>query len=126
MKPAGSQVRVLEALRQLGGATADELAHELGGGPVAMRVHLRNLLAAGLVRHEEERRTVGRPVRRFHLTAAADSTFPKQYELLAVALADAVAEKLGPKALEAVLDDWLDKLEPYLRAQLPDDEDALI
>lgn len=124
MKVAGPQGRVLEALRKRGGATAEELSRELGGGAVAMRVHLRNLLAAGLVRHEEERREVGRPVRRFHLTAQADASFPKQYELFAVALADAVADKLGAKALELVLDDWLDKLEPYLRKQLPLDDDA--
>lgn len=123
MKVAGTQGKVLEALRRLGGATAEELSTELGGGAVAMRVHLRNLLAAGLVTHEEERREVGRPVRRFTLTASADSTFPKQYERFAVALADAVAEQLGPKALEAVLESWLDKLEPYLRARLPDDPD---
>ncbi len=124
MKVAGTQGRVLEALRRMNGATAEELSHELGGGAVAMRVHLRNLLAAGLVTHEEERREVGRPVRRFKLTATADSTFPKQYELFAVALADAVAEQLGPKALQAVLDHWLDRLEPYLKELLPEDPDA--
>ncbi len=123
MKLGGPQARVLEALRRRGGATAEELARELGGGAVAMRVHLRNLLAAGLVSHEEERQEVGRPVRRFQLTAAADSTFPKQYERFAVALADAVAEQLGEKALKAVLDNWLDRLEPYLKARLPDDPD---
>src|SRR5262245_59030866 len=79
MKVAGTQGKVLEALRKMGGATAEELSRELGGGAVAMRVHLRNLHAAGLVAHEEERRDVGRPVRRFKLTASADSTFPKQY-----------------------------------------------
>jgi len=126
MKVAGTQGKVLEALRKLGGATAEELSHELGGGAVAMRVHLRNLLAAGLVTHEEERREIGRPVRRFKLTASADSTFPKQYELFAVALADAVAEQLGPQALQAVLDNWLDRLEPYLKSRLPDDPDDLL
>ena len=69
---------------------------------------------------------VGRPVRRFNLTASADSTFPKQYELFAVALADAVAEQLGTKALDAVLDNWLDRLEPYFDARLPEDPDARV
>ena len=44
MKLDGPQGRVLEALRKSPGATAEELARELGGGPVAMRVHLRSLL----------------------------------------------------------------------------------
>ena len=123
MKVVGTQAKVLEALRELGGATAEELSRELGGGAVAMRVHLRNLLAAGLVTHEEERREVGRPVRRFKLTAAADATFPKQYELFAVALADAVAEQLGAKALLGVLDRWVDRLEVYLNVSLPQDPD---
>src|SRR5262245_25801312 len=119
MKVAGPQGRVLEALRRRAGATAEELARELGGGAVAMRVHLRNLLAAGLVSHREERRDIGRPVRRFHLTARADGTFPKQYERFAVALAEAVADQLGPKALEVVLDGWVAQLVPYLKEQLP-------
>ena len=126
MKLGGPQARVLEALRKKGGATAEELSRELGGGAVAMRVHLRNLLAAGLVTAAEERREIGRPVRRFQLTASADSTFPKQYELFADALADAVADQLGPKALQAVLDNWLDRLEPYLEARLPLDPDERI
>lgn len=126
MKVPGPQGRVLEALRRSGGATADELARELGGGAVSMRVHLRNLLAAGLVDAEEERREVGRPVRRFRLTASADSSFPKQYELFAVALADAVADLLGPQALEAVLDNWMSRLEPYLEARLPEDPDERV
>jgi predicted ArsR family transcriptional regulator len=117
---------VLEALRKRGGATAEELSRELGGGAVAMRVHLRNLLAAGLVAHEQERQKVGRPVRRFHLTPSADATFPKQYELFAVALAEAVAEQLGLQALQAVLDTWLDRLEPYLNARLPEEPDARV
>jgi predicted ArsR family transcriptional regulator len=118
------QGRVLEALRRRGDATAEELANELGGGPVAMRVHLRNLLSAGLVRHDEERREVGRPVRRFELTAAADALFPKKYELLAVALAEAVAEHVGVSALLKVLDRWVEQLIPYFEQRLPKDPDA--
>ena len=117
---------MLEALRKRGGSTAEELSRELGGGPVAMRVHLRNLLAAGLVCHEEERREVGRPVRRFHLTADADSSFPKQYQLFAVALADAVAHTLGAKAFDAVMENWLAQLVPYLDERLPKDPEARI
>src|SRR5574341_1487274 len=87
----GPRRRILETLRLRGPLTARELAGLRGGGTVAMRAHLRNLLASGLVAHEEERQSVGRPARRYRLTPAADAEFPKHYDLLAVKLAEAVA-----------------------------------
>lgn len=120
----GPQRRILETLRLRGPLTARELAGLRGGGTVAMRVHLRNLLASRLVAHEEERPSVGRPARRYRLTPAADAQFPKHYDLLAVKLADTVAAELGEAALIRVLRRWLDELHPYLEARLPSDFDA--
>lgn len=120
----GPQRRILEALRLRGPSTARELADLRGGGTVAMRAHLRNLLASGLVAHEEERQPVGRPVRRYRLTPAADAQFPKHYQLLAVKLAEAVAAELGPEALIRILRRWLEDLHPYLDARLPRELEA--
>jgi predicted ArsR family transcriptional regulator len=120
----GPQRRILETLKLRGPLTARELSDLRGGGTVAMRAHLRNLLAAGLVAHEEERQSVGRPVRRHRLTPAADGQFPKHYDLLAVKLAETVAAELGHEALVRVLRRWLDELHPYLDARLPGDFDA--
>ena len=120
----GPQRRILEALKLRGPLTARELAAVRGGGTVAMRVHLRNLVASGLVAHEEERQSVGRPTRRYRLTPASDALFPKHYDLLAVKLAETVAAELGEEALVRILRRWLDELHPYLDAQLPNDFEA--
>lgn len=120
----GPQRRILEALKLRGPLTARELAALRGGGTVAMRAHLRNLVASGLVAHEEERRAVGRPARRYRLTPASDALFPKHYDLLAVKLAETVAAELGEEALVRILRRWLDELHPYLDAQLPNDFQA--
>ena len=122
--PDGPQRWILETLRARGPLTARELADLRGGGAVAMRSHLRNLLASGLVAHEEERRSAGRPVRRFSLTPAADAQFPKHYDLLAVKLAETIAAEHGEPALVGILRRWLDELHPYLDARLPSDFDA--
>ena len=121
---AGARHRVLQALREAGPPTAEELAVRLGGGPVAMRVHLRQLVAEGLVDHEPDRKAMGRPARRFRLTPAADARFPKQYDLLALKLMESVAEDLGPAALERVLSRWEDLLHAHLDATLPKDPAA--
>src|SRR5262245_42368833 len=102
--------QILEALRRHGAATAQELARRLGGGAAAMRVHLRQLAAAGLVHSDEEHQRLGRPVRRFRLTPAADERFTKQYELFAIKLAETVATELGAPAFERVLSRWEDEL----------------
>jgi len=108
--------RVLEALKRHGPGTAAELAERLGGGAVAMRAHLRELLAAGLVEDREVRRAVGRPVRRYHLSPRAESLFPRQYERFAVTLVEDLED--GP-ALDAILSRWEDRLFDHLDRDLP-------
>jgi predicted ArsR family transcriptional regulator len=51
----------------------------------------------------DERGRTGRPATRYNLTAAGDHLFPKSYDLLNVAVIDAVAEELGPDAAVRVL-----------------------
>src|SRR5262249_46279013 len=121
---AGPGRRILDALKLEGPRTARELAESLGGGEVAMRAHLRYLHAAGLVAHEEERQPIGRPVRRFRLTTAADALFPRPYDLLAVRLFETIGAELGPAAVEKILARWEDDLARYLDALLPKAPDA--
>ncbi|HKA88769.1 MAG TPA: helix-turn-helix domain-containing protein [Haliangiales bacterium] len=120
----GRRRRVLDALKAHGPATAGELANMLGGGPVAMRAHLRSLTAAGLVAHSDDHRPVGRPVRRFRLTPAADSLFPKRYDLFAVKLVEAIVSELGEEALTKILGRWQADLERHLGDGLPPDPRA--
>jgi predicted ArsR family transcriptional regulator len=120
----GPQRRILEALKLRGPLTARQLAALRGGGTVAMRAHLRNLVLSGLVAHEEERQAVGRPARRYRLTPDSDALFPKHYDVLAVKLAETVAAELGEEALIRILRRWLEELHPYFDAQLPNEFEA--
>jgi predicted ArsR family transcriptional regulator len=119
IRDGGAGRRVLEALKRHGPSTASELAALLGGGPVAMRAHLRRLLAAGLAAHEEERRAVGRPVRRFRATRAADELFANGYDALALALSEAVVAEWGEGGLARVLERSNANLQRDLGATLP-------
>jgi len=119
VREEGPEQRILDALKRHGPSTAGELSALLGAGPVAMRVHLRRLLAAGLVAHVEEHRPLGRPVRRFRVTQAADGRFARGYDLLAVALSEAVVAEWGESGLERILGRWRAQLERSLDAQLP-------
>jgi predicted ArsR family transcriptional regulator len=51
----------------------------------------------------DERGRTGRPATRYNLTEAGDHLFPKSYDLLNVAVIDAVAQELGPDAAVRVL-----------------------
>lgn len=113
----GAQRRILDALKQHGPLTASELAKLIGGGAVAIRVHLRNLRAAGLVVAAEELRPRGRPVRRFRLTDDASQHFANHYELFAVKLAEAIAQKEA--SLDKILAGWVDELADHLAQRLP-------
>jgi predicted ArsR family transcriptional regulator len=119
VRVGGSERRILETLKRHGPKTAGELSTLVGGGAVGMRAHLRRLHAAGLVTHEVERRRLGRPVRRFRVTEAADALFARGYDSLAVALSEAVVAEWGEHGLERILGRWSAGLERDLGAQLP-------
>jgi predicted ArsR family transcriptional regulator len=121
---ASTKRRLLEALKRYGPKTARELAKFLGGGPVAMRVHLRNLGAAGLVRHSEEHQRVGRPVRRFSLTAEADALFAKRYDQFAVKLVEGVFLVAGQDVLRGILRLWEQELVEALEPRLAPDAET--
>jgi predicted ArsR family transcriptional regulator len=119
VRDGGSERRILEALKRHGPRTAAELSTLLGVGAVGMRAHLRRMLRSGLVTHEEEHRPLGRPVRRFRATQAGDALFAQGYDLLAVALSEAVVAEWGESGLERILGRWSAQLERDLRARLP-------
>lgn len=73
--PSPTQRRVLEALKRLGEATADELAVTLEVSSSAVRQHLGALRAAGLIDARQERGHAGRPADRFHATTQTEPLF---------------------------------------------------
>ena len=77
---SGSTRRLLEQLKQMGDATADQLALETGVTVSAVRQVIRPLEESGLVAHRDERAaSPGRPRRWYCLAPAAESLWPKRY-----------------------------------------------
>lgn len=74
-----SRRSILNALKSLGEATADDLAVMMGVTVGAVRQQLAPLGEEGLVAHRDERRGPGRPRRWYCLTPSAESLFPKRY-----------------------------------------------
>ena len=70
---------VLSTLKTRGEASADEVAAVLGFTVSAVRQHLGPLEEKGLVAHRDQRPGPGRPRRRYCLTPAAESLWPKRY-----------------------------------------------
>ncbi len=72
-----------------------------------MRQQLLQLQREGWVEsriaRSEERGRTGRPATRYSLTEAGDHLFPKNYDILNVAIIDAVTEELGPDAAKRML-----------------------
>lgn len=73
--PTPTQRRVLEALKRLGEATADELAVALEVSSSAVRQHLGALRTAGLIDARQERGHAGRPADRYRATARTEPLF---------------------------------------------------
>ena len=87
-----AQRRVLEALKRLGEATADELAESLTITGSAVRQHLAALRSAGFVDSTPERGHAGRPSDRYHATDASEQLFGASTEF-AVQLLELVGEE---------------------------------
>ena len=72
-----------------------------------MRQQLLQLQREGWVEsriaRSEERGRTGRPATRYSLTEAGDHLFPKNYDLLNIAIIDAVSDELGPEAAKRML-----------------------
>ena len=90
-------------LHHAGGMSIDELAEHLAVTRTAIRQHLAALERDGLVLRGETRPTGRRPEQLYRLTDHAKEQFPRQYQLLASALIDEVADIIGPEALATLM-----------------------
>jgi iron-sulfur cluster biosynthesis transcriptional regulator SufR len=123
--------RILIALKERGGMTADELADRLGISPVAVRRHLTNLERDRLVDHEEEQRGIGRPSYVYRLTEAANRIFPNNYDQLASHVLETIQELYGPEAVSRIFEHRAQELARSYRplitgGSLPDRLEQLI
>lgn len=108
---------ILGLLKRRGEARADELAAQLGITPSAVRQHLSGLVANGFVAHRPVKGGPGRPKHVFHLTAAAESFFPKAYPELTNELL-AYVEDEDPALLARVFERRRDRRIDQARARM--------
>lgn len=95
--------RVLQAISQQGPITTTALADGLGLSDTAIRRHVDNLLADGLIEPHEAtagRRGRGRPARSYVVSAAGHRSLTSDYDHLATAAMHYLADALGPAAVE--------------------------
>ena len=99
----GTRARIARLILEQGPVTAAGLSARLGLTPAAIRRHLDNLLAEGMIEAREARcygsRGRGRPARLFAITDAGRSAFEHAYDDLATSALRFLAETAGPGAV---------------------------
>jgi len=99
----GTRGRIARLILENGPATAAGLSARLGLTPAAVRRHLDNLQADGLIETRIARtygnRGRGRPARLFAITDAGRSAFEHAYDDLATSALRFLAERAGPDAV---------------------------
>lgn len=107
-------------LEHKAGLTIDQITASLGITRSAVREHLGalerdRLVAPGAFAVS----TGGRPGRRYTLTAKGLAVFPKQYDLMARMLLEALSQHLGADKAEGALRDLGAKLAAQFKARIP-------
>jgi predicted ArsR family transcriptional regulator len=102
-RPAAGADRLLGVIKRRGPQRVGDLARALGVTAEAVRQQLVNLVEAGLVTAEIQKRGVGRPARLWSLTAAADARFPDTHAELTVQLIGAIRGAFGEAALDKII-----------------------
>jgi predicted ArsR family transcriptional regulator len=99
----GTRGRIARLILENGPATAAGLSARLGLTPAAIRRHLDNLQADGMIETRIARtrgnRGRGRPARLFAITDAGRSAFEHAYDDLASSALRFLAERAGPQAI---------------------------
>src|SRR5580704_12221064 len=99
----GTRATIARLILENGPATATALSARLGLTPAAVRRHLDNLLADGMIETRMARvqrgRGRGRPARLFAITDAGRSAFEHAYDDLATSALRFLAETGGPVAV---------------------------
>lgn len=97
--------RIIEVLKRVDSATANELAEQFDTTTTAVRQHLDSLEQSGLVeRFEGARVGRGRPAIRWRNTGLTIELFPDRHGELTVELLASIRSSLGDRALQQVID----------------------
>jgi predicted ArsR family transcriptional regulator len=113
--PASTRGQVARLILELGPSTAATLGGRLGLTPAAIRRHLDNLIAEGLVETRTARtygnRGRGRPAKLFVITDAGRSAFEHAYDGLASGALRFIAERMGRQAVADFAREQVSELE---------------
>ena len=110
--------RIARLILENGLVTAADLSARLGLTPAAVRRHLDNLLADGMIETRIARpynRGRGRPARLFAMTDAGRSAFEHAYDDLAASALRFIAETAGPQAVARFAQRQISELERKYR-----------
>jgi predicted ArsR family transcriptional regulator len=126
---SGTRGRIARLILENGPVTAAGLSARLGLTSAAVRRHLDNLLADGMVEARTARtygnRGRGRPARLFAITDAGRSAFEHAYDDLAASALQYIAEIAGPGAVAQFARRQISELErryrPVVEAAAPAD-----
>ncbi len=125
---SGTRGRIARLILENGPVTTAGLSARLGLTSAAVRRHLDNLLADGMVETRTARtygsRGRGRPARLFAITDAGRSAFEHAYDDLATSALRFLAERAGPDAVAEFARQQIAELErryrPAVEAAAPD------
>jgi DeoR family suf operon transcriptional repressor len=113
----GPRGEILLELKRAPEVTARELAARLRVSLNAVRHHLRELEAEGLVRHDRQHRGVGAPVFAYRLTMSGEGLFPRRYEVTLLQCLDHMVEREGRDGAVRVLEAHFAELSEKLGAE---------
>ena len=105
---------ILDFLLKHGQAKAIQLAESLEISPQAVRRHLKDLEAEGLIQHHAEQQGKGRPNYFYGLSRAGRDRLPNRHGDFAVSFLDALVETAGEEQVKVVLQkQWQKKAVAY-------------
>jgi len=105
---------ILEYLLKHGQAIAQDLATALDISPQAVRRHLKDLQAEGLILYQSVAAGTGRPQHIYHLSPKGRDKFPNQYDRFVLSFLDTLVENLGyEQAAEILHQHWQKKSIDY-------------
>lgn len=112
----GPRGLILLHLKAEAGATAAELAEELGCSLNAVRHHLKELEAEGVVAYDRTPKGVGAPAHTYRLTEMGHRLFPDRYARTVVELLEHLVDTEGREAAVALLEHQYEVLAERLHA----------
>lgn len=113
----GPRGEILVELKRAQPLTARDLAGKLGVSLNAVRHHIKELEAEGLVAYARQHRGVGAPAFAYRLTPMGEGLFPRRYEATLLQFLDHIVEREGRDAAVRVLEAHFAGLAQRLRSE---------